>query len=112
MDATELAYAGAAQQARLIAAGEVSAREVVGAVLRRIERLDPQLNAFRVLLAERALAEADPAEAPRPPRQGAPRPPPAAAPAGSARCSASRARSRTTPTSRASRPRAAPPRRT
>src|SRR5919202_1216360 len=55
MDATELAYAGAAEQARLIAAGEVSAREVVGAVLRRIERLDPQLNAFRVVLAERAL---------------------------------------------------------
>src|ERR687886_99283 len=65
MDATELAYAGAAQQARLIAAGEVSAREVVGAVLRRIERLDPQLNAFRVVLAERALAEADRADARR-----------------------------------------------
>src|ERR671933_2161889 len=63
MDATELAYAGAAQQARLIADGEVSAREVVGAVLRRIERLDPQINAFRVVLAERALAEADQADA-------------------------------------------------
>src|SRR5690349_19986346 len=62
MDATELAYAGAAQQARLIAAGDVSAREVVGAALRRIERLDPQLNAFRVVLAERALAEADQAD--------------------------------------------------
>jgi amidase len=59
MDATELAYAGAAQQARLIAAGEVTAREVVEAVLRRVERLEPQLNAFRVVLAERALAEAD-----------------------------------------------------
>src|SRR3954466_11237105 len=65
MDPTELAYAGAAQQARLIAAGEVSAREVVGAVLRRIERLDPQLNAFRAVLAERALAEADEADARR-----------------------------------------------
>src|SRR3954465_7635173 len=63
MDATELAYAGAAQQARVIAAGEVSAREVVGAVLRRIERLAPHLNAFRVVLAERALAEADQADA-------------------------------------------------
>src|SRR4051794_1896153 len=72
MDATELAYAGAAQQARLIAAGEVSAREVVGAVLRRIERLDPQLNAFRVVLAERALAEADQADARR--RAGEQRP--------------------------------------
>src|SRR3954449_4131772 len=72
MDATELAYAGAAQQARLIAAGEVSAREVVGAVLRRIERPDPQLNAFRVVLAERALAEADQADARR--RDGEERP--------------------------------------
>src|SRR3954471_14419872 len=65
MDATELAYAGAAQQARRIAAGGVSAREVVGAVLRRIERLDPHLNAFRVVLAERALAEATQADARR-----------------------------------------------
>src|SRR4051812_35965083 len=72
MDATELAYAGAAQQARVIAAGEVSAREVVGAVLRRIERLDPQLNAFRVVLAQRALAEADQADARR--RAGEERP--------------------------------------
>src|SRR5919202_5128660 len=65
MDATELAYAGAAQQARLIADVEVSARVVVEAVLRRIERLDPQLNAFRVVLAERVLAEADKADARR-----------------------------------------------
>src|SRR4051794_29769548 len=72
MDATELAYAGAAQQARLIAAGEVSAREVVGAVLRRIERLDSQLNAFRVVFAERALTEADQADARR--RAGEERP--------------------------------------
>src|SRR3954453_5768757 len=72
MDATELAYAGAAQQARLIAAGEVSAREVVGAVLRRIERLDPHLNAFRVVLPERALAEADQADGRR--RAGEERP--------------------------------------
>src|SRR4051795_446567 len=65
MDATELAFSGAAQQARLIASGEVSAREVVEGALRRIERLDPQLNAFRVVLAERALAEAQQAEARR-----------------------------------------------
>ena len=65
MDATDLAYAGAARQARLIAAGEVSAREVVRATLDRIDRLDPQLNAYRVVLAERALAEADQADARR-----------------------------------------------
>jgi amidase len=54
MDPTELAYAGAARQARLIAAGEVSARELVQATLDRIARLDGRINAFRVVLAERA----------------------------------------------------------
>ncbi|MEA2382558.1 MAG: amidase [Solirubrobacteraceae bacterium] len=72
MDATDLAYAGAARQAQLIAAGEVSAREVVEGALRRIERLDPRLNAFRVVLGERALAEADQADARR--RAGEARP--------------------------------------
>ena len=43
-------------------AGEVSPRELVELYLERIERLDPQLNAFRVVLAERALAEADQAD--------------------------------------------------
>jgi len=65
MDVTDLAYAGAARQAQLIAAGEVSAREVVRATLDRIDRLDPQLNAYRVVFAERALAEADQADARR-----------------------------------------------
>jgi amidase len=63
MDATTLALAGAAEQARLIRAGEVSSREVVEATLARIERLDPVLNAYRVVLAERALVEADQADA-------------------------------------------------
>lgn len=63
MDATDLAYAGAAEQARLIASGEVTAREVVEATLSRIERVDPALNAYRVVFAERALAEADQADA-------------------------------------------------
>jgi amidase len=65
MDATDLCFAGAAEQARLVAAGEVSSRELVEAVLARIERLDPTLNAFRVVLAERALTEADQADARR-----------------------------------------------
>jgi amidase len=65
MDATDLAFAGAAQQARLIAAGEVSSRELVQTYLGRIERLDPQLNAWRIVFAERALAEADQADARR-----------------------------------------------
>jgi amidase len=65
MNAADLAFAGAARQAKLIADGEVSSRELVQTYLDRIERLDPQLNAFRVVLAERALAEADQADARR-----------------------------------------------
>jgi amidase len=59
----DLAFAGAARQAELVRAGEVSPTELVRFHLDRIERLDPQLNAFRVVLAERALAEAEQAEA-------------------------------------------------
>ncbi|HWH95478.1 MAG TPA: amidase [Baekduia sp.] len=62
MDATTLAFAGAAEQARLIRAGEVSSREVVEATLTRIEWINPQINAYRVVLAERALLEADQAD--------------------------------------------------
>jgi amidase len=58
-----LAFAGAARQAELLRKGEVSPRELVELYMRRIERLDPQLNAYRVVLAERALAEAQQAEA-------------------------------------------------
>ena len=63
MDATELAFAGIARQAELIAAGEVSSRDLVELYLRRIERYDGRLNAFRVVFAERALMEADQADA-------------------------------------------------
>ena len=38
--------------------GRLSSRELTEAYLERIARLDPMLNAFRVVLAERALAEA------------------------------------------------------
>jgi amidase len=62
MDATTLALAGAAEQARLIRSGEVSAREVVEATLARIDRLDPTLNAYRTVLAERALLDAEQAD--------------------------------------------------
>jgi amidase len=63
MDATDLAFAGAARQAELIAAREISSRELVELYLERIQRLDPLLNAYRVTFAERALAEADQADA-------------------------------------------------
>ena len=65
MDPTDLAFAGAARQAELVRAGEVSSRELVELYLDRIGRLDPQLNAFRVVMSERALAEADQADARR-----------------------------------------------
>jgi amidase len=65
MDATELAYAGIVRQAELVAAGEVSSRELVELCLERIARLDGQLNAFRVVFAERVRLEADQADARR-----------------------------------------------
>ncbi len=65
MDATDLAYAGIAKQAEMIAAGEVSSRELVDIYLERIARYNPRLNAFRVVFAERARMEADQADARR-----------------------------------------------
>lgn len=65
MDAADLAYAGIARQAELIAAGEISSRELVDLYLERIARLDPALNAFRVVFAERVRMEADQADARR-----------------------------------------------
>jgi amidase len=62
MDGTELAFAGVARQAELIRSREVSSRELVALYLERIERLDPQLNAFLRLFPKRALAEADEAD--------------------------------------------------
>jgi amidase len=65
VDKVDLAFAGLARQAELIRAGEVSSRELVELYLERIERLDPQLNAYRIVMAERALADADQADARR-----------------------------------------------
>jgi amidase len=65
MDRDELAFAGVARQAELIRAGEVSSLELVELYLERIERLEPELNAFRVVMAERALADARQADARR-----------------------------------------------
>ena len=59
----DVAFAGAARQAEMVRAGEVSPTELVQLCLERIARLDPQLNSFRVVLAERALLEAEQAEA-------------------------------------------------
>jgi len=59
----ELAFAGIARQAELIAAREVSSRELVELCLDRIARHDARLNSFRVVFAERARMEAEQAEA-------------------------------------------------
>ena len=85
----DLAFAGAARQAEMVRAGEVSPTELVQLYLDRIARIDPQLNAFRKVLAEKALLEAQQAEA----RLKAGR---------SGRCSGCRSRSRTKSTSPAS----------
>ncbi len=65
MDATDLAFAGIARQAELIVAGEISSRELVQLYLDRIERHDKRLNAYKTVFAERALMEADQADARR-----------------------------------------------
>ncbi|HSS32554.1 MAG TPA: amidase [Solirubrobacterales bacterium] len=59
----DLAFVGAARQAEMVRAGEVTPTELVQMYLERIERLDPQLNSFRKVYAERALLEAEQAEA-------------------------------------------------
>src|SRR4051794_37163198 len=63
MEFADLAFAGAARQADLLRAGQLSSRELVEGYLARIEKLDPTLNAFRLVSSERALAEAEQADA-------------------------------------------------
>ena len=64
----ELAFAGVAEHARMLAAGEVSARELVELSLQRIEASEETLNAFRCVRTEGARADA--AEADRRRAQG------------------------------------------
>jgi len=63
MNGDELAFVGAAKQAEMVRAGEVSPKELVQLSLDRIARLDPELNSFRKVFAEKALLEAEQAEA-------------------------------------------------
>lgn len=58
----DFVHAGAWEQARLVRSGELSARELVDATLARIEASNPRLNAFRVVCADSARAEADRAD--------------------------------------------------
>lgn len=55
---SELLFTGPAALAERVRAGEVHPRELVELALSRIESLDPKLNAFRVTMAEEALAAA------------------------------------------------------
>ena len=63
MDPRDLAFAGAGEQARLLAAGIVTAPALLDVYLDRIARLDPELRSYRVVLANTARQEAAAAQA-------------------------------------------------
>ena len=59
MSDSDLMFRSAGELAGMVRSGEVSARELVETSLARIEELNPRLNAFVDVDAERALAAAD-----------------------------------------------------
>lgn len=59
----DLSFAGPGELAELVRSRRLHPRELVELFLRRIEALDPHLNAFRATLPEEALAAADAAPA-------------------------------------------------
>ncbi|MFT7839131.1 amidase family protein [Saccharothrix sp. BKS2] len=63
MDLTDACFAGAAGQAELMRSGALTSRDLVAECLRRIERHDRRLNAFRLVFARQALADAGHADA-------------------------------------------------
>ncbi|MFE9750015.1 amidase family protein [Saccharothrix saharensis] len=65
MDLTDACFAGAARQAELLRSGAFTSRDLVAECLRRIDRHDRRLNAFRLVFTDRALADADHADARR-----------------------------------------------
>jgi aspartyl-tRNA(Asn)/glutamyl-tRNA(Gln) amidotransferase subunit A len=54
----DLTWGGAAAIAQAVASGQASASSVIDAALARIEKLNPQLNVFTTVTAERARAKA------------------------------------------------------
>jgi amidase len=58
----DLAFAGAARQAEMLRARQVSSRELSELYLERIASIDPSLNCFRDVWGDSALAEADAAD--------------------------------------------------
>ena len=63
MDSRDLAYTGAAEQARLLAAGVITAPALLEVYLERIGRLDPELRSYRVVLVDSARRAATAAQA-------------------------------------------------
>jgi amidase len=68
----DLAFAGPGALSELVRRREARPRELVELFLRRIEKLDPELNAFRVTMPEQALEEADAADGAGGPLAGVP----------------------------------------
>jgi aspartyl-tRNA(Asn)/glutamyl-tRNA(Gln) amidotransferase subunit A len=62
VDERDLCYRGIAELAAELAAGRLSPVELTEATLRRIERLDPLLNAYLAVMADSALEQARQAE--------------------------------------------------
>ncbi len=62
MNDVDLAFAGIAEQATLLRESKVTSAELVGVYLDRIERIDPELKAFREVYGAEALAEAEAAD--------------------------------------------------
>lgn len=60
---SDVAFAGVARQAEMVRSGDVTPSELVDLYLDRIEALDTDLNAYRVVLADRARADATEVEA-------------------------------------------------
>ena len=58
MDATDIAFAGAAEQARMLAAGTITAPALLELYLDRIARIDRELRSFRIVMADSARREA------------------------------------------------------
>ncbi len=62
VDTTDIAFAGAAEQARMLVAGSITAPALLELYLDRIARVDREVRSYRVVLAESARAEAKAAQ--------------------------------------------------
>jgi amidase len=58
VDFTDIAFAGAAEQARMLAAGTITAPALLELYLERITRVDRELRAYRIVMADSARREA------------------------------------------------------